>query len=92
MVSLMTRELEEIAWKRELAARTASGHVFDETREEALHSLAFEILDGYEKRDKCDVHQWVAGLRNEIPTWMTWPMLMEWAQRVIAKLKTQPNK
>ena len=56
--------------------------VFDETREEALHSLAYDILAAYEDRDR-GANKSVAHIRQIIPAWMTWPMLNEWAQRFI---------
>lgn len=62
--------------------------VFDETREEALHSLAYEILAAYEDRDR-GVNQSVAHVRQIIPAWMTWPMLNEWAQRFLVQYNFQ---
>jgi len=57
--------------------------VFDETPHEADHTLALEILAAYEDRDR-GVNQSVAHIRKMIPSWMTWPMLNEWAQRTVA--------
>jgi len=92
MCDLMCQELEEIAWKRELASRDALSRVFDETKEEALESLAYEILEAYEKKHDGKTHKWVPKLRKEIPKWMTWPMLMEWAQRFSVQCKLKMKK
>ena len=89
---LMCQELEEIAWKRELALRDALSRVFDETKEEALESLAYEILEACEKKHDGNTHKWVPKLRKEIPKWMTWPMLMEWAQRFSVQCKLKMKK
>lgn len=60
--------------------------VFDETQEEALHSLAIDILAAYKDCDT-GINKSVAYVRKVIPVWMTWPMLNEWAQRYNFQLK-----
>jgi len=60
--------------------------VFDETKEEALHSLALEIEEGYKRYARGDTAR-CKEMRERIPAWMTWPMLNEWVKDFMAGYK-----
>ena len=65
--------------------------VFDETKEEALYSLALEIEEGYEQYIKGNTAR-CEGMRKRIPAWMTWSMLNEWVQHFIAGYKLRKQQ